>query len=77
VRPSPIGTIMVTGPGGATFSVDLTTFEVTVTGGLDHETYPFVPLTILMIVLGIFPGLLLQFMETAASGYASLLSAFH
>ena len=40
------------------------------------EIVLFVPLTALMVVLGIFPGILLQWLEKAASGYATLLGAF-
>jgi NADH:ubiquinone oxidoreductase subunit 4 (subunit M) len=40
------------------------------------ETVLFVPLAVLMLLLGIFPGLVLGLVETAASGYAQLLGNF-
>ena len=46
--PAAIGTIVVTGPGGAVYNVDPGSFEVTATGALDHETLPSVPLSILI-----------------------------
>jgi NADH-quinone oxidoreductase subunit M len=41
-----------------------------------REIVLFVPLVALMIVLGIFPSLVLDCMDAAAAGYATLLSAF-
>jgi NADH-quinone oxidoreductase subunit M len=61
------GEFSYTGTGDGSKLIDLSTKEIVL----------FLPLTILMVVLGIFPGLLLQFMETAASGYSTLLAAFH
>lgn len=46
--PAAIATTMASGPGGAAYSVDPTSFEVTVTGGLNYETTPLVALTILI-----------------------------
>jgi NADH-quinone oxidoreductase subunit M len=60
------GEYSYTGPGDKATLSDLTGKEIAL----------FVPLTVMMIVLGIFPNLLLQWMETAASGYATLLEAF-
>ncbi len=61
------GEFSYVGTGDGSTLTDLKTKEIIL----------FVPLTALMIVLGIFPGLLLQFMETAAAGYATMLGAFH
>jgi NADH-quinone oxidoreductase subunit M len=40
------------------------------------ETVLFVPLTVLMLLLGILPGLVLGLVETAVSGYSQLLGNF-
>jgi len=49
--PAPIDTIVITGPGGATYSVDPFTFEVTVTGALDFETMATSQLNVLITFL--------------------------
>lgn len=60
------GQFSYTGTGDAATLTDLTTKEIIL----------FVPLAVMTVLFGIFPGLLLSWMETAASGYATLLSAF-
>lgn len=46
--PAAVASITATGSGGASYSVDLNTFEVTVSGALDYETSGSVPLSILI-----------------------------
>lgn len=46
--PAAVASITATGLGGASYSVDPGTFEVTVSGALDHETSASVPLSILI-----------------------------
>lgn len=40
------------------------------------EILLFAPLAVIMVVLGLFPGLVLNLMDAAASGYTQLLSSF-
>ncbi|HEX2898548.1 MAG TPA: proton-conducting transporter membrane subunit, partial [Bacteroidia bacterium] len=60
------GEFSYVGTGDANTLTDLTAKEIAL----------FVPLAAMMIILGIFPGLLLGLMETAVAGYTDLLSAF-
>lgn len=46
--PAAVASITATGSGGASYSVDPGTFELTVSGALDHETSASVPLSILI-----------------------------
>ena len=46
--PAAVASITATGPGGATYSVDISTFEVTIAGALDYETAATVLLSILI-----------------------------
>lgn len=60
------GEFTYVGTGDAAALTDLRTKEILI----------FVPLTILMVVLGLFPGLLLSLMESAVVGYQQILGHF-
>jgi NADH-quinone oxidoreductase subunit M len=60
------GEFSYVGTGDAKALTDLTPKEIAL----------FVPLAVMMVVLGLFPGLLLGLMETAVAGYTDLLSNF-